>query len=251
MRRFLAFWVLFFLVSVSLVWACPQAESVEKSLKRLFSRVRDLRVEKIKPSPAPGFCEAVLSLPSGEKKIVYVDESGRFCFVGRLYDLQRALNLTELSLAELNRLSPEELKELDKLVAFEVGKGKKTLYLITDPQCPFCRRLEKTLDGLIRDGLVRVKVILYPLVTLHPTAKKECISLICDRRGWKELLSGYSSDHECEEGRRKVEEARRLLPRLGIRGTPAIVLPDGRLLRGAKSREQLLELLGLKTQSGT
>jgi len=241
----LVFLTILFLAFFSFARACPPPGKVENSLKKLFPRVKGLRVEKIQSSPVPGFCEAVLGFSSGDRKIVYVDEAGRFCFVGRLYDLQRALNLTELSLAELNRLSPEELQELDKLVAFEVGKGKKTLYLITDPQCPFCRRLEKTLDGLIRDGLVRVKVILYPLVTLHPTAKEECISLICDRRGWKGLLSGSSSDHECEEGRRKVEEARRLLPRLGIKGTPAIVLPDGRVLPGAKSREQLLELLGV------
>ncbi len=238
---------LIFFVASSLAWACPKTERVEKALKRLFPRLRNLKIEEVRPSPAPGFCEAILVLPSGDKKIIYVDEKGRFGFVGRLYDLQKSLNLTELSLADLNRLSPQEIRQLDQLVAFEVGHGPKTIYLITDPQCPFCRRLETTLDGLLKEGLIRVKVILYPLVSLHPTAQKECISLICDHRGWKELLSGYSSDHDCEEGRRKVEEARRLLPRLGVRGTPAIVLPDGRLLPGAKSRDQLLELLGLRS----
>jgi len=237
--------LIFFGLISSWSWAsrCPSPEGVLTSLKKLFPRVRNLRVEELRPSPVPGFCEVVVVPGPGVKKLFYVDETGRYAFFGRLYDLKQGENLTQRRLAELNRLRPDQLKELDSLVAFQVGRGPKTLYLVTDPDCPFCRRLETTLDGLLKEGRITLKVILYPLTALHPEAKKKCISLICDHKGWSELLAGYVSDHLCPEGQAKVEKAIKWLRNAGLRGTPALILPDGRVFPGAKTREQILHLL--------
>ena len=237
--------LIFFGLIFSWSWAgtCPSPEEVLTSLKKLFSRARTLRVEEIRPAPVEGFCEVVVVPAPGAKKLFYLDEKGRYAFFGQLYDFKKGENLTQRRLAELNRLSPDQLKELDSLVAFQVGRGPKTLYLVTDPDCPFCRRLEATLDGLLKEGRITLKVILYPLTALHPEAKKKCISLICDHKGWSELLAGYVSDHLCPEGQAKVEKAVKRLSSLGIRATPTLIFPDGRVFPGAKTREQILDLL--------
>ena len=247
MKKISASVALFLFLAAALCGAstCPSPAEVEAGLKKLFPRARKLSISRVSPSPVPGFCEAVIDTGGPFKNVVYVDSGGRFAFLGQLVDLKQGENLTRKRLQELSRLSPAKLKELEKLVAFTAGKGGKSVYLITDPDCPFCKRLEKTLYELINEGKLTVKVILMPLEKLHPKAKEKCVAIICDGKGFPELMAGYTSTNQCEEGRRKVEEARKYLASLGIRGTPVLVLPDGRLLRGAVPKERLVKLLGI------
>ncbi len=247
MRR-IVFLVWLFLFSFTFsAWAakCPSAQEVKKGLEKLFPRASQLTVESVKPSKVPGFCEAVLHAQGPFRNIVYVDQKGRYAFIGQLLDLKEGQNLTRKRLIELSKLTKEQLKKLDSLVAFVEGKGPKTIYLITDPDCPFCKKLEKTLQELIKEGKVTVKVIMFPLERLHPKAKEKAISIICDKKGLAELLAGYTSSNQCEEGKKKVEEAQRFLGSLGVRGTPTMVLSDGRMLRGALPKAQLEKELGL------
>ncbi len=238
--------LVFLSFSLSLAADCPSLETVQKGLRHTFPRAKSLQIKEIRPASAPGYCEVVVSTGAKRQNIVYVSHNGRFLFLGQLFDLQTGRNLTRARLSELNRLSPAELKKLEEVVAFTAGQGPKTLYLVTDPDCPFCKRMEKVLDSLLKEGQITVKVILYPLERLHPQAKKKCIAIICDHKGWSGLLEGYVSENQCPEGEKKVSAAQKLLPQLGVRGTPAIILPDGRLLPGAKSRQQLEMILGLK-----
>jgi thiol:disulfide interchange protein DsbC len=46
-------------------------------------------------------------------------------------------------------------------VAFSYGKGSKELYIVTDPECPYCIRFEKAIAGKLSDYTVHV--ILMPL----------------------------------------------------------------------------------------
>ena len=46
-------------------------------------------------------------------------------------------------------------------VAFSYGNGSKEIYLITDPECPYCSKFEKAVHGKLADYTVHV--ILFPL----------------------------------------------------------------------------------------
>ena len=246
-KGFLATLAFLFLFSLSTQAAgCPEAAKVEAALKKAFPRAKNLKVEKISPSKSvKGFCEAVVSVGGPFKNVIYVDKSGEFALLGQLIDLKTGENLTRKKVTELSKLKPEQIKKLEKLVAFTVGKGPKTVYLVTDPDCPFCKRLEATLDEFIKEGKLTVKVILFPLERLHPKAKEKCVAIICDHKGWDELRAGYTSENQCEEGKKKVKEAQEYLFSLGIRGTPGLILPDGRIIRGALPKDRLAKTLGL------
>jgi thiol:disulfide interchange protein DsbC len=56
---------------------------------------------------------------------------------------------------------PKDPKIVKNGVAFTYGTGKKEIYLITDPECPYCSRFEKTANGKLDDYTVHV--ILFPL----------------------------------------------------------------------------------------
>jgi len=243
-----------FLVSLSILLAtflcsekglsCPSKEAVQAGLLKVNPRYKLIHVEAVKPSSIPGFCEVIINF-AGRKNVFFVDQKGRYAFLGQLLDLKKGENLTRQLVMDLNRLKPADLLALDSVVAFTAGKGTKTVYFVTDPNCPFCKKMEGVLSSLIEEGKITVKVILYPLEKLHPSSKKEAVAIICDQKGWDGLVNAYISENQCKEGQEKVAAAQRVLRQFHVRGTPVLILSDGRMVQGARSKTEIEKILGL------
>ncbi|MEA1879681.1 MAG: thioredoxin fold domain-containing protein [Campylobacterota bacterium] len=58
-------------------------------------------------------------------------------------------------------MTQKAIATIKKGISFSYGKGTKDLYVVTDPECPYCVRFEKQALGKLDD--YRVHVILYPL----------------------------------------------------------------------------------------
>jgi len=245
MKRSLVLALVFLFLSVTLSLACPTKEALKTALKGLFAN-QPFEITEVKPTEVKGICEVIIT-SRGQKKLTYVDESGKYLIVGRLINIAQKRDLTRERIAELNRLKPEQLKELDKLVAFSLGKGP-VVYLVVDPDCPHCKRAEKTILSLAKEGKLTVKVILFPLESLHPNAKAKAIALICDKKGLEDLIAGYEGT-QCEEGKTKVEAAIKTLPQFGIRATPTYIFSDGRVMSGVLDAQRLLSMIQSKEQS--
>jgi thiol:disulfide interchange protein DsbC len=56
---------------------------------------------------------------------------------------------------------PVNKELIKKGISFSYGSGKKDLYIITDPECPYCIKFEKSIHGKLDE--YRVHVIFYPL----------------------------------------------------------------------------------------
>jgi thiol:disulfide interchange protein DsbC len=56
---------------------------------------------------------------------------------------------------------PKDPRIIKDGVAFSYGKGSKDIYLVTDPECPYCSKFEKAAKGKLDDYTVHV--ILFPL----------------------------------------------------------------------------------------
>ena len=56
---------------------------------------------------------------------------------------------------------PKNAKAIKEGVSFSYGKGSKEIYIVTDPECPYCTRFEKAVAGKLDE--YRVHVILFPL----------------------------------------------------------------------------------------
>lgn len=82
-----------------------------------------------------------------------------------------------------------------------------------------------------------VKVIFFPI---HPGAREKAVSIVCDGKNWDGLLHGYSSRNQCERGKNLVDRSFQFVMKIGVRGTPSFVFPNGELRVGAFSEEQIL-----------
>ncbi|MFN4196767.1 MAG: DsbC family protein [Caldimicrobium sp.] len=224
---------------------CPKLEDFQKVLHTL---PQGIVLEKIEKTPISGLCEVVIKLSDTDKTIFYTDSSGKFIISGNIIEIGTMKNLTAERLAILNKrmLNEEQMKELEKVVAFTWGKGEKYIYFITDPDCPFCKQAERMLEDLVKKGLISVKVIFFPIEQIHPQAKEKAISILCDNKGYEGLKSGYLSKNQCEKGKAKVEESINVVQKIKIKGTPTFVFPDGEMKSGVLPPDVILSKLGVK-----
>lgn len=89
--------------------------------------------------------------PRGSQNITaYLNKKTSELYIGSAYDKEgKAI------------IFPIDAKIVKEGIAFSYGKGKKEIYLITDPECPYCSRFEKEANGKLEDYTVHV--ILFPL----------------------------------------------------------------------------------------
>jgi thiol:disulfide interchange protein DsbC len=245
------------LVSSSVVLACPSLKEFDKNFHNLIPN-KIFKVEKIEQSPIKGICQAIINLGGTKKIVVYTDENGRYLFLGygglvNIIDMKTKESLTQKTLREINKLSKNQVKELDKYVAFTYGKKGKVVYLFTDPECPFCQKLEPILKKLADKGKIQVKVILFPL-PFHPHAKEKATAIVCHNIGWEGLQKEYWTEDkmkdmknwQCEKGKDLIKKSIEIGKKYGINGTPTIITEDGKKIVGALPEKILKNALGIK-----
>ena len=89
--------------------------------------------------------------PQGSQNITaFLDKKTSELYIGSAYD-------KEGKMIEF----PKDANIVKEGVAFTYGNGKKEIYLITDPECPYCSKFEQAANGKLADYTVHV--ILFPL----------------------------------------------------------------------------------------
>lgn len=207
-------------------------DSVKGAFQQRFPEQTVLSVTK---SPLTGIYEIVVK----GNKVVYVDQKVDYLFFGNLIDVKNKTNLTEKKEKELSRVDWKSLP-LDLAIKEVRGKGTRQLAVFTDPDCPYCKRLEQ--DSLKGITDVTIYTFLYPLTQLHPDALHKSKQIWCakDRlAAW----TGYMQDGKPLTGidncDTPLEKIRQLGNDLGITGTPALIFSDGQIEAGALPREIL------------
>lgn len=194
--------------------------------KTLGERYPGIVIQAVTPTPMAGVWEVWTG-----GRLVYTDNTGEYLLLGTLVETRSKTNLSQQRLNALRAVKFDSLP-LDKSFTVVKGKGERRLAVFTDPDCPFCKRLERELDKL--DNLT-VHVFLYPLADLHPGAVQIARNVWCaaDRaQSWSAyMLEGKTpaAVDNCETPLGAIAE---LAARLGVEGTPAILFANGRRVDG-------------------
>ena len=122
-------------------------------------------------------------------------------------------------------------------IAFSYGNGNKEIYLITDPECPYCSKFEKAAEGKLND--YKVHVILFPL-SFHKNspAMIEWIMQGKDdaekEKRFKEVMTKGSTSYKklikdekkpfehSSETKAYLKKSQEAASELNMRGTPAL-----------------------------
>lgn len=210
-----------------------QADQTTDKLKTtLQARLGDATVKSIEKSPIPGLYEVNLG-----SQIVYSDAAGDYVLLGDLVDTKTRKNLTEARMAEINKVDFASLP-LNNAIKYVKGSGARKIAVFSDPNCPYCKRFESTLQSMDN---ITVYTFLYPVLTPDSTVKSKAIWCASDRaKSWENWMVGHqppSGAGNCDTS--ALDKNLALGRGLNVTGTPTIILADGTRLPGAVSADQL------------
>jgi hypothetical protein len=119
------------------------------------------------------------------------------------------------------------------------GHAQRTVYIVTDPDCKYCKRLEAALSQIKNLTIYRFE---YPLTSLHPNAANIAKQIWCapDRsQAWEAYENRHIAPANTGTCANPIDANIALAARLGIEGTPYIISSDGRMNAGTLSVEAL------------
>ena len=220
--------------------AAPDGAKTAALRQTLEARFPDIPVLDVKPAPVPGWYEVF----TGEA-IAYADESGDHLLLGSMMDTRTKLNLTNASLDAHNSIDFATLPFAQSIEVVK-GRGTREIAVFSDPDCPFCQKLEHELASV---DDVKVHIFLYPLTSLHPDARTKAHAIWCaqDRpQAWVEWMreGKLREAVSCESD--PIDELHTLGQKLRINSTPTIFLASGHRISSALSAAELERLLADK-----
>lgn len=242
--------VILAIVAVSVpMWVQAYDETFADARTNLSKSFPGMTIRDLQAAPIPGL---IMFSLNQDEQLFYADAHGRYIVAGAaVFDLENQKNITQEYLMVKRRelLDAVPLEHAILLTPEHPlsAAPKRPLLVFDDPDCPYCREFHKELKQLTAAG-VPVAIFLYPVERLHPGVTQKSVNVWCAANRAEALDSAiagkvvHPSAAPCQH---PIEENIALAKRLGAKGTPYIVLPDGRALSGLKPANELLSMLGL------
>lgn len=180
------------------------------------------QINRVAKSAVPGLYEVIT-----QDHLFYTDSDAHFLIDGAVYDLKTMRNLTEERSRKLFALDFSQLP-LELAVKKVKGNGARKLAIFTDPNCGFCKKLEKE---LLQIDNVTIYLLMYPL---FPGSEEKVDAVWCSKdrvKAWDELMHDdiVPVAGKCDTPTAKV---RALGKKLRVNGTPALIFSDGTMNPG-------------------
>ncbi len=175
--------------------------------------------------------EVVASMPGRDKQIFYVTKDGSYLLTGGSLVNKEKVNVTKERFDEVNKVDVSKLPLQDAIV-IKKGSGAKQLYLVTDVDCPYCK---KAYEWLKTQTDYTLYVFLFPL-DMHPNAKEKSIKILCDVNPEAALDLAHVDKpltaDKCESGEKLLEKHKAMATGIGVSGTPLIITGAGIKMSG-------------------
>ncbi len=191
------------------------------------------KIDEVSKTPIPGLFEVRIGTD-----IVYADENGNFLLQGALIDTRTRADLTQARIDKLTAIDFASLP-LKDAVLIRQGSGSRKVVIFSDPNCGYCKRLERDLVAL-KD--VSIYTFLYPILGPDSTAKSRDIWCAKDPgKAWRAwMIDGQvpvKVTGTCDAAAldRNTEMGRKYK----VQGTPALVFEDGSRAPGAIPAAQI------------
>lgn len=219
--------------------------AVEKQLRERFANPTiGLDVLSVAPSELPGLYRVEID----QGPIIYATEDGGYFIVGDLYSVRAdgLVNLGEQRRSEDRREAVAAVPVKDTIIFPAEGETQSYLTVFTDVSCFYCQKLHKEVPELNRRG-VEVRYLAYPRQGVGSEGFRQLASAWCadDRQA---TLTAFKNRETLEENvcpGNPVAQQFELGQKLGVRGTPAIITPEGEMIPGFRNAEDLAGILGV------
>ena len=202
------------------------------------------KIDEVSKTPMAGLYEVRMG-----SEIVYSDETGQFLIQGSLIDTKTRADLTQARIDKLTAIDFASLPFKDA-VLIKQGGGARKVVIFADPNCGYCKRLEKDLLA-VKD--VSIYTFLLPILGPDSTTKSRDIWCAKDpAKAWRTwMVDGQApgkAPANCDTA--ALERNTEMGRRYKVQGTPALVFEDGSRAPGAMPTAQIESRLAAAAKKG-
>ncbi len=227
----------------------PVSPQVKQQVISQLKKARpDLDFSNVRPSPIPGLYQVAL-----QGDTVFVSADGSFLIAGDMYQVMdgHMVNLQERERQEAEAaFAPERAKMLDAVAKEDmviypaIGETKHHVYVFTDIDCGFCRKLHRQLPEMQAQG-IEVRYLAFPRAGISSASAQKLVTTWCGDNP-QDLMTRFKKGEKvaispCKDN--PIADQWMLGQQVGVRGTPAVILPHGTMIPGAVGTLQLLGAL--------
>lgn len=231
--------MLVFLFNSGMLFA---ADDIAELQKAIADRLPQVEVTRIDATPVSGIYQVIVG-----PQVVYMTRDAQYMIDGDLVDLTTRKNFTEDAKAAIRMSEIEEFGE-DDMVVYTPEKVKHTITVVTDINCPYCRRLHTEMPQYMENG-IKVRYIFMPLKGNEDINKTVSVWCADDRNAALDIAKA-GGEIEAKKCDNPIMKHMELARKLGVRGTPAIILENGEMLPGYVPVNKLVtQLNGLKVSA--
>jgi thiol:disulfide interchange protein DsbC len=208
--------------------------------KVLKGTLPQLAVDQVNASPISGVYEIISS-----RKVFYVDSSGRYAMLGNMVDLTIKQSLTEQKVKSLSFVDWNKIPTKIAIVKI-IGKGQRKIAVFTDPDCPFCKRLDA--DILTKQTNLTIYYFLYPM-SMHANSDNDAKRIICAENpdatyiDWMVNDKALPLQNQCKRLANLDQMKKVGSEVVGIEATPTVILPNGQIISGLIPADYLDKLI--------
>ena len=214
------------------IWADETA--LRKAIQPHFA---DSKIESVKKTNYLGLYEVVVG-----DEVFYTDAKADYFFFGHVIDTKTRMSMTNERIQEIKaaRRVPLDSLPLQSAIKIVKGDGKRRVAIFTDPNCPYCKQLEKELLNVTN---VTIYTLLYPVLKGSMELSKKIWCSDNQIKAWDDfMLKGVApTSKDCET---PLDVLVKSGQENKVSGTPTLIFADGSVVGGmipATAIEEKLE----------
>jgi thiol:disulfide interchange protein DsbC len=197
------------------------------------------RIASIQRAAWGGLYEVVVRSDDGPQ-ILYVDEAASVLIAGRVFDAKSGRNLTEERERQLTAIAWDKLP-WQWAITSKRGDGRRKIAILSDPNCPYCKRMEEDLAKL--DDIM---IHIFPYAVIKPESVRQAKSVWCSKdrvKAWNDLMFRRVEPQAPTDCQNPIEDVVKFGKSIGARATPTWFLENGERYSGAMPLEKVRALL--------
>jgi thiol:disulfide interchange protein DsbC len=227
-------------LSTATIQLADAADEVDTVRAAIAKHSPDLAPERLQASPALGLYHVVLGGTSG-----YITKDGRYFIPGDLLDVVSRKNLTE-DIRKTERIALLKTVRPEDEIVFAPKQRKHSITVFTDVDCGFCRKLHSEIAKYVEAGIA-VQYVAFPRSGPGTESWTKMEDVWCSADRGEQLTRAKLGESIAQKPAAckstPIEAHYQLGERIGVQGTPTIILEDGSLIGGYIPAAELSEQL--------
>ena len=218
------------------VWATNAGQAEQQIRDQFKTSIQDMEINSVRPAPIDGWYEVVVGA-----KLIYTTADGRYVLDGSLMDIKEQRNLSESPRLAARAAALARMGE--KAIEFApAGKTEHVLYVFTDVDCTYCRKMHNEVNELNAAGIA-VRYLAFPRAGPGSRTFNTMVSVWCSGDPKQTLTDAKAGKTVTAANCDNPIKAQFDMGRsMGVHGTPSVMMENGDEIGGYVPAKEIIKM---------